>query len=88
MPPVGFEPKISAGERAEAARLLRSWVRIPESLDLWDTKTQTVLLLLVENFNWLQRSSGVLYATQAILYKFRSKSLFTILYTAGYQKAL
>ena len=29
MPPVGFEPKISAGERPEAARLLRSWVRIP-----------------------------------------------------------
>ena len=29
MPPVGFEPTISAGERPEAARLLRSWVRIP-----------------------------------------------------------
>jgi hypothetical protein len=29
MPPVGFEPKISAGERPVAARLLRSWVRIP-----------------------------------------------------------
>ena len=29
MPPVGFEPKISAGERPQAARLLRSWVRIP-----------------------------------------------------------
>ena len=29
MPPVGFEPKISEGERPEAARLLRSWVRIP-----------------------------------------------------------
>src|SRR5215471_16447553 len=29
MPPVGFEPKISAGERPAAARLLRSWVRIP-----------------------------------------------------------
>ena len=29
MPPVGFEPKISAGERPEAAHLLRSWVRIP-----------------------------------------------------------
>ena len=29
MPPVGFEPMISAGERPEAARLLRSWVRIP-----------------------------------------------------------
>jgi len=28
MPTVGFEPKISAGERPEAARLLRSWVRI------------------------------------------------------------
>ena len=27
--PVGFEPKISAGERPAAARLLRSWVRIP-----------------------------------------------------------
>src|SRR5215475_1078917 len=27
--PVGFEPKISAGERPPAARLLRSWVRIP-----------------------------------------------------------
>jgi len=26
---VGFEPKISAGERPQAARLLRSWVRIP-----------------------------------------------------------
>jgi len=26
---MGFEPKISAGERPEAARLLRSWVRIP-----------------------------------------------------------
>jgi hypothetical protein len=25
MPPVGFEPKISAGERPQAARLLRSW---------------------------------------------------------------
>ena len=29
MPPVGFEPKISAGERPEVAHLLRSWVRIP-----------------------------------------------------------
>ena len=29
MPPVGFEPKISAGERLQAARLLRTWVRIP-----------------------------------------------------------
>ena len=26
MPPVGFEPTISAGERPQAARLLRSWV--------------------------------------------------------------
>jgi len=25
MPPVGFEPKISAGERPQADRLLRSW---------------------------------------------------------------
>ena len=29
MPPVGLEPKISAGERPAAAHLLRSWVRIP-----------------------------------------------------------
>ena len=29
MPPVGVEPKISAGKRPAAARLLRSWVRIP-----------------------------------------------------------
>ena len=29
MPPVGFEPKISAGERPQAAHLLKSWVRIP-----------------------------------------------------------
>ena len=29
MPPVGFEPTISAGERPAAARLLRSWVQIP-----------------------------------------------------------
>ena len=29
MPPVGFEPKMSAGERPQAAHLLRSWVRIP-----------------------------------------------------------
>ena len=29
MPPVGFEPKISAGERPQAACLQRSWVRIP-----------------------------------------------------------
>ena len=29
MPPVGFEPKISTGERPQAAHLLRSWVRIP-----------------------------------------------------------
>ena len=29
MPPVGFEPTISADERPAAARLLRSWVRIP-----------------------------------------------------------
>ena len=29
MPPVGFEPTISAGERPAAARLLRSWVWIP-----------------------------------------------------------
>ena len=29
MLPVGFEPKISAGARPHAARLLRSWVRIP-----------------------------------------------------------
>ena len=29
IPPVGFKPKMSAGERPQAARLLRSWVRIP-----------------------------------------------------------
>ena len=29
MPPVGFEPTISAGEQPQAAHLLRSWVRIP-----------------------------------------------------------
>ena len=29
MPPVGFKPTISAGERPAAAHLLRSWVRIP-----------------------------------------------------------
>ena len=29
MPPVGFEPKISAGERPQAAHLLTSWVQIP-----------------------------------------------------------
>ena len=29
MSPVGFEAKISAGERPVAAHLLRSWVRIP-----------------------------------------------------------
>jgi hypothetical protein len=29
MPPVEFEPKISAGERPVAAHLLRSWVRLP-----------------------------------------------------------
>ena len=29
MPPVGFEPKISVGERPAAAHLLRLWVRIP-----------------------------------------------------------
>ena len=29
MPPVGFEPMISAGERPQAAHLLKSWVRIP-----------------------------------------------------------
>ena len=29
MPLVGFEPTISAGERPQAAHLLRSWVRIP-----------------------------------------------------------
>ena len=29
MPPVGFEPTISAGERPQAAHLLTSWVRIP-----------------------------------------------------------
>ena len=29
MPPVGFEPTISAGERPADAHLLRSWVRIP-----------------------------------------------------------
>jgi hypothetical protein len=29
MPLVGFEHTISAGERPQAARLLRSWVRIP-----------------------------------------------------------
>jgi len=28
MPPVGFEPKISAGERPQAAHLLRSWVNV------------------------------------------------------------
>ena len=28
MPPVGFEPTISAGKRPQAAHLLRSWVRI------------------------------------------------------------
>ena len=29
MPPVGFEPTISAGERPAAAHLLRSWDQIP-----------------------------------------------------------
>ena len=29
MPPVGFEPTISAGERPQAAHLLRSWVQTP-----------------------------------------------------------
>jgi hypothetical protein len=29
MPPVGFEPRISIGERPQAAHLLKSWVRIP-----------------------------------------------------------
>ena len=29
MPTVGFEPTISADKRSQAARLLRSWVRIP-----------------------------------------------------------
>ena len=29
MPPVGFEPTISAGVRPAAAHLLKSWVRIP-----------------------------------------------------------
>ena len=29
MPPVGYKPTISAGERQQAAHLLRSWVRIP-----------------------------------------------------------
>jgi len=29
MPPVGFEPKISAGELPQGAHLLTSWVRIP-----------------------------------------------------------
>ena len=29
MPPVGFEPTISAGERPAATHLLSSWVRIP-----------------------------------------------------------
>ena len=29
MPPVGFKPTISVGERPAAADLLRSWVRIP-----------------------------------------------------------
>ena len=29
MPPVGFEPTISAGERPQATHLLRLWVRIP-----------------------------------------------------------
>ena len=29
MPPVGFEPTISVGERPAAAHLLKSWVRIP-----------------------------------------------------------
>ena len=29
MPPVGFEPTISAGVRPQAAHLLKSWVRIP-----------------------------------------------------------
>ena len=28
MPPVGFEPTISAGERPQAAHLLKSWVHI------------------------------------------------------------
>ena len=29
MPSVGFEPKISAGERPQATRPMRTWVRIP-----------------------------------------------------------
>ena len=35
MPPVGFEPKISAGERPQAARLLRSWLIITEHWYCW-----------------------------------------------------
>ena len=30
MPPVGFEPKVSAGERPPSARMLWSWVQIPQ----------------------------------------------------------
>src|SRR5215475_5514205 len=36
MPPVGFEPKISAGERPQAAHLLRSWVRLPPGAWIFD----------------------------------------------------
>ena len=35
MPPVGFEPMISAGERPQAAHLLRSWVRIPTGASIF-----------------------------------------------------
>ena len=35
MPPVGFEPKISAGEQPQAARLLRSWGRIEVCKECW-----------------------------------------------------
>jgi len=35
VPPVGFEPTISAGERPQAAHLLRSWVRIPPGAQIF-----------------------------------------------------
>ena len=47
MPPVGFEPTISAGERPVAAHLLKSWVQIPPG-----ARGENGELIMPENSRW------------------------------------
>ena len=58
MPPVGFEPTISAGQRPQAAHLLRSWVRIPPGHGYFSVVSVVCFQVEVSATSWshVQRS--------------------------------